>query len=90
MKELRPLEEGSRRLRLNKNEITAIIETLKNHLHDRSNKIRLFALQSLANLALDDAKLRPQIIAVLDEVARTGSPTIKTAGRKLLSTLRKL
>jgi len=90
MKELQPLEESHRRLRLNKNEITAIVETLKEHLHDKSNKIRLFALQSLANLAFDDAKLRPQVIAVLDEVTRTGSPAMKTAGQKLLAYLRKL
>jgi len=77
-------------LRLNKNEITAIIETLKEHLHDKSRKVRLVSMQALANLAYDDAQLRPQVIAVLSEVAKTGNSTMQTAGRKLLSSLKKL
>lgn len=79
-----------KQLRLNKNEITAIIETLKEHLNDKSKKARLVSMQALANLAHDDARLRPQVIAVLAEVTKTGSPTLQTAGRKLLSSLRKL
>lgn len=85
MKELQ-----EKQLHLNKNEITAIIETLKEHLNAKSKKVRLVSMQALANLAHDDAKLRPQVIAVLAEVAKTGSPTMQVAGRKLLSSLQKL
>lgn len=77
-------------LHLNKNEITAIIETLKEHLNDKSKKVRLVSMQVLANLAHDDAQLRPQVIAVLAEAAKTGNPTMQTEGRKLLSSLKKL
>ena len=85
MKELQ-----EKQLRLNKNEITAVIETLKEHLNDKSKKARLVSMQALANLAHDDARLRPQVIAVLAEVTKTGSPALQTAGRKRLSSLRKL
>jgi hypothetical protein len=79
-----------RQLRLNKNEITAIIDTLKAHLNDKSKKARLVSMRALANLAYADVQLRPQVIAVLAEVAQTGSPTMQTEGRKLLSSLQKL
>lgn len=85
MKELQPQS-----LRLNKNEVTAIIDTLKEHLKDKRKKVRLVSMQALANLAHDDAQLRPQVIAVLSEVAKTGHPTMQTEGRKLLSSLKKL
>lgn len=85
MKELQ-----EKQLRLNKNEITAIIETLKQHLNDKSKKVRLVSMQALANLAQDDAQLRPQVIAVLSEVAKTGNSAMQTEGRKLLSSLKKL
>ncbi len=85
MKELQ-----TKRLRLNKNEITAIIETLKEHLNAKSRKVRLVSMQALANLAHDDVQLRPQVIAVLAEVAKTGNPTMQNEGRKLLSSLQKL
>lgn len=85
MKELQPQS-----LRLNKNEVTAIIDTLKEHLKDKRKKVRLVSMQALANLAHDDAQLRPQVIAALSEVAKTGHPTMQTEGRKLLSSLKKL
>lgn len=85
MKELQPQS-----LRLNKNEVTAIIDTLKEHLKDKRKKVRLVSMQALANLAHDDAQLRPQVIAVLSEMAKTGHPTMQTEGRKLLSSLKKL
>jgi len=90
MKMSKKREGESRRLQLNKKELAAVIETLTGYLHDRSRKVRMFSLQALANLAFDEAKLRPQVIAVLDEVTKTGSPAMKTHGRKILVNLRKL
>jgi hypothetical protein len=75
---------------LNKKEIATVLETLTGYLHDKSNRVRMFSMQALANLAMDEAKLRPQVIAVLDEVTKTGSPAMKMQGQKLLSDLRKL
>lgn len=90
MKVLKPANENRRRLQLNKSELAVVFDTLKGYLHDKSNKVRLFSMQALANLALDNAKLRPQVIAVLDEATKTGSPKIKTQGQKLLADLRRL
>jgi len=90
MKVLKSSETESRRLRLNQNEVAAVLETLKGYLYDKSRKVRMFSLQALANLAADEAKLRPQVIAVLENVTKTGSSAMKTEGQKLLDNLRKL
>jgi hypothetical protein len=46
-----------------------------------------FALQALTDLALVDDKLRPRMIRILREFVLSGSPAIKSRGRKLLKLL---
>lgn len=89
MRTFEPLESNSRPLKLSKQDRSIVFETLKNYLHDKSGKVRLFSMQALANLAIDEVDLRPQVIALLNEVTKTGSPAMKTQGRKLLAWLKK-
>jgi len=42
------------------------------------------------NTNIDEAKLRPQVIALLENLIQAGSPTIQNHGRKLLSSLKQL
>jgi len=57
------------------------------NLGDKSKILRTFAMQALADLAKQDADLRPEVIRVLEEQTRTGSPAMQSRGRKLLRQL---
>ncbi len=57
---------------------------LRRYLEDRSSIVRTFALQGLADLAKDDAEMRVEVIEVLREACRNGTPAMKARGRKLL------
>jgi hypothetical protein len=50
----------------------------------------MFSMQALANLAMEEAKLRPQVIALLEEALKTGTATTRNRGRKLLEGLKRL
>ena len=41
-------------------------------------------MQALADLAEQDAILRPQVVELLEALVQTGSPAMKSRGRKLL------
>jgi hypothetical protein len=44
-------------------------------------------MQALADIALHDNNLRPTVVRRLKSLVRTGSPAMKTRGRKLLAML---
>jgi hypothetical protein len=44
-------------------------------------------MQALTDFAMRDANLRPQILLVLEDLTGTGSPAMKSRGRKLLAAL---
>ena len=72
------------RLRLNAKERQIAISSLNRYLEDRSSIVRTFALQGLADLAQDDPSIRPEVIDVLREATRNGTPAMKARSRKLL------
>jgi hypothetical protein len=75
------------RLELNQEERTAVFEILFDYLNDRSNIVKTFSMQALADLAEKDTSLRVQVIPLLEELTRTGSPAMRSRGRKLLQRL---
>ena len=75
------------RLNLEPDEKKEIEKTLFLYLDDNSKIVVTFALQALTDLALVDDKLRPRMIRVLREFMLSGSPAIKSRGRKLLKLL---
>ena len=60
---------------------------LWSYLDDRSRIVRTFTMQALADFAKQDAGLRPRVVEMLEEQVRTGSPAVKSRGRKLLGDL---
>ena len=72
------------RLTLNVKERQLATSLLSSYLEDRSSIVRTFALQGLADLAQDDASMRPAVVEVLRESARNGTPAMKARSRKLL------
>jgi len=45
-------------------------------------------MQALADLTLQDASLRPQVRARIEQLSASGSPAIRSRGRKLLHQLK--
>jgi len=72
------------RLQLNTKQRNLATSLLIGYLEDRSSIVRTFALQGLAELAQDDASLRPGVIEILRAAARNGTPAMKARSRKLL------
>ena len=72
------------RLPLNAEERELAISSLNGYLEDRSSIVKTFALQGLADLAQNDAVLRPGVVETLREATRTGTPAMKARSRKLL------
>jgi hypothetical protein len=75
------------RLELSKEERAVIVEILLDYLNDKSKIVKTFSMQALADFAERDAGLRPQVIKLLEELTRTGSPAMRSRGRKLLEKL---
>jgi hypothetical protein len=75
------------RLPLNSRELQLAVSFLKGYLEDRSSIVKTSALQGLADLANltdDRSTLRSQVIELLREATRSGTPAMKARSRKLL------
>lgn len=75
------------RLALTAAERRSAVNLLNTYLQDQSKIVKTFAMQALADIALVDAELRPQIVAQLEILTTTGSPAMRSRGRKLLAQL---
>jgi HEAT repeat protein len=72
------------RLALSTKERQAAISALINYLEDKSSIVKTFALQGLAELAQDDLGIRPEVMEILRDATRNGTPAMKARSRKLL------
>ena len=76
------------RLELKETEVNEVFDILLGYLDDDSKIVKTFSMQALADLAQQHAELIPQVTQILEEQTRTGSPAMKSRGRKLLAILR--
>ena len=77
------------RLKLNRAERTRAIATLRTYLTDRSSIVKTFALQALTDLAQGDPTTESEILDLLHQSTRTGTPAMKARARKLLTQFQK-
>jgi hypothetical protein len=75
------------RLITSKEEVEAIVEILLNYLRDKSKIVKTFSMEALATFAENDSALRPRVYGLLEKLVKTGSPAMKSRGRKLLERL---
>jgi len=75
------------RLELNASERQRAAATLQRYLEDRSSIVKTFALQGLADLAQQDARLREPARRALEEGLRKGTAAMKARAQKLLKEL---
>ncbi len=78
------------RLDLSREERETVTGILLSYLGDKSKIVKTFSMQALADLAEADAGLRPQVLTVLEEATKIGSPAMRSRGSKLLRKLRAL
>lgn len=76
------------RLELSAPERQRVVEILTEYLTDTSRIVKTFAMQALADIAAQDPDLRAPIMERLKKLTRTGSPAMKSRGRKLLERLK--
>ncbi|MBI4417524.1 MAG: hypothetical protein HY563_02025 [Ignavibacteriales bacterium] len=77
------------RLALNSSERKVAAGILSGYLDDSSSIVRTCAMQSLAQIALTDSRLRVSITKTIAKLAESGTPAMKARGRKLLVLLKK-
>ncbi len=77
------------RLDLTPKERRTVILILSEYLRDDSSIVKTFSMQALADIAAQDATLRPGITKQLVRLTRTGTPAMKARGRKLIEKLQK-
>jgi hypothetical protein len=75
------------RLELDAEERAIAVDILLGYLEDESKIVKTFAMQALADLALDDERLRLWVVPILRELTATGSPAMASRGHKLLQML---
>jgi len=72
------------RLPLDVKERRVASSLLRSYLEDDSSIVKTSALQALADLAADQASIHLEIIELLRQSARKGTPAMKARSRKLL------
>lgn len=72
------------RLELSRQDRRVVASILRGYLKDHSRIVKTFAMQGLADLAEQDCRLLAQVRRVISTLVRTGSPAMKSRGRKLL------
>jgi hypothetical protein len=72
------------RLALDRRERRAAAKILTGYLGDESRIVKTFSMQALADLAEGNADLRPGIVRTIQRLTRTGSPAMRSRGRKVL------
>lgn len=72
------------RFELNVKERELVRGLLNNYLQDRSSIVRTSALQPLAELAAKHSGIRLEVLEILRQSARNGTPAMKARSRKLL------
>ena len=75
------------RLKLRSAERKTAVKILFHYLKDKSNIVKTFSMQALADLSEGDTHLRRRVIPLLKELTKTGSPSMRARGRKLLHRL---
>jgi hypothetical protein len=77
------------RLKLTAGERRSAYALLYSFLNDKSGIVRTFSMQAMYDLSLQDASLQPDTREMLERMTATGTPAMKSRGKKLLAQLKK-
>jgi len=76
------------RLKLLSKEKEQAFQILVEYLQDPSSIVRTFSMQALADLSAPEAQLREDVRRLIEQLTCTGTPAMRSRGRKLLKQLR--
>ena len=71
-------------LKLTKAECRRVADLFKGWLDDRSSIVKTCAMQGLAELTLQDPSMRDEVLDLLRELTRSGTPAMRARGRQLV------
>ena len=77
------------RLQYSKDEKKRVVSALKNNLSHKSKIAQTFAMQALADLSEDDEELQNEVIVIIRNKQKTGSPALRSRARMLLEKIDK-
>lgn len=77
------------RLKLTSAERKQVVAVLVSYLQDKSSIVRTFAMQALTDIAISDSSYRSRITNLIKSLTETGTPAMKSRGKKLLALLEK-
>jgi hypothetical protein len=77
------------RLPLSKTEETIVLKVLRSYTYDRSSIVKTMAMQAMADIALRNLRLLPDVKQHIEELSFIGTPAMKARGKKLLRILGK-
>jgi hypothetical protein len=72
------------RLQLTAKERAPALDILFDYLRDKSSIVKTWAMQAIWDLAATDAKLKAQIIPLIEELTEVGTAAMRARGRNLL------
>ena len=72
------------RLRLTAAECARAAVVLQGWLEDSSSIVKTFAMQGLADLAVQETSMQPMVLDMLRTLSRSGTPAMRARGRILL------
>jgi HEAT repeat protein len=75
------------RLKLTPIERETAVQILMGYLNDKSSIVRTFSMQALADLAQNDGALCAKVTSLIERLTKTGTPAMRSRGRKLLTQL---
>jgi hypothetical protein len=65
-----------------------VVAILKEYLNSKSGIVKTFSMQALAEIAEQDISYRAELIPLLTTLTKTGTPAMRSRGRKLLARLK--
>lgn len=77
-------------IKIDKTERDKIIKILLSYIKTTdSNIVKVFSMQTLADFAEKDQQLNPQIMKLIKEMMKKGSPSVISRGKKLINRLKR-
>jgi hypothetical protein len=75
------------RLPLTENEQQRVVDILLSYTNGHSSIVKTFVMQTLADLAMHDEKLRPLVLRHIEELITIVTPAMRARGKHLLARL---
>ena len=76
------------RLPLESKDKEIVIKNLFSYLNDQSKIVVTFAMQALADLTIKEPDITARVTRAIETLTQTGSPAIRSRGKKLLTQLK--